>query len=217
MSKVKMIVTTLIAALAFTALAAASASATTPGWMVGGTNLASGASEALATTAAVDQPGLLKISTVEVECTGNTLNGTAPKIEGTNKGSATSLEFTGCAAKSPCSLAGQNAGGVIGTLPITAEATLEGALAVVATFSPKTGTTFTTIAFTGASCSLSGVQPVTGHAKVLAPTGQDERTLQLINAVVTAASDELKVGGSAAELKGSALLQLASGKTWSFL
>jgi len=211
MSKVRIIMAACLGVLAFSALASASASAATPGWMVGGTLLSG--SEKLATTAAVDEKGVLKGAGVTITCEGKTLNGLEPKIESTNKGSATTLEFTVCSAAAPCKVSPET----IKTEPVSVEATLEGALAVLATFSPKTGTLFSTVTFSGSECALEGAQPITGHAKVLAPTGQDERTLQLIKAITTEATNELKIGNGAASLTGAALLKLASGKTWSFL
>jgi hypothetical protein len=209
MSKTKLIMSAFVAVLAFSALASASASAATAGWMVNG-KLLSG-SAALATTAKVDEKAKLSAAGVEIECTGENLNGVAPQITSAASGSATSLIFTGCVSKTATCTLGTT---TIGTVPVIAEATLDGALGVLATFSPKTKTTFTTIEYLGANCALEGIQPVTGKAVVLDPTGQDEATSQLIK--VTSAST-LKVGSSAATLTGSALLKLASGEPWSFL
>jgi hypothetical protein len=97
------------------------------------------------------------------------------------------------------------------------EATLEGVLAVVVTLNPKTKSIMATFAFEGSKCASAGVNAVTGTAKLLLPTGQDERTLQLVNSIATKASGELKVASSAAQLKGSILVRLASGEPWSFL
>jgi len=214
MSKAKMIITTLIAVFALGALASASASAATAGWMVNGTLLSG--STPLATTAKVDQSGFLKSSAanVELECSGTTLNGVAPEITSPSKGSASSLIFTSCIALSPNCTIGSSE---IKTVPLLAEVTLEGVLAVIATFKPETKSVFATFLFNGEKCAAEGLNAVTGTAKVLAPTGQDERTLQQINAIATEVSNELKVGSSAAELKGSALLKLASSLEWSFL
>jgi hypothetical protein len=209
MSRIKLIMSAFVAVLAFSALASGSASAATAGWMLSG-KLVSG-SVALATTAKVDKKAKLVADGIEIECTSEVLNGVAPQITSPASGSATSLEFTGCVSRSGACTLGST---VIGTVPITAEATLDGALGVLATFSPKTKTTFTTIEYIGASCALVGVQPVTGKVVVLDPTGQDEAASQLIE--VTAASS-LKVGSSAATFTGSALLKLASGEPWSFL
>ncbi|HEY3827583.1 MAG TPA: hypothetical protein VGL57_00155 [Solirubrobacteraceae bacterium] len=211
MSRAKVIIVALVAALAVSVVGSPVASAATAGWMVGGTNLTGTA--ALATTAAVDKNGVLRFSSLIIECTGKTLNGVAPLIESTNKGSVTSLGFTGCATVGgKCTLVGTT----INTLPISVEATLDGLLAVTATFKPKAGTLFTTLLFTGATCAFGNeVLGLSGHVAVLVPTGQDERTLQQIN--VAAAGTELFLDESPLTFEGSALLRLASGKTWSFL
>lgn len=214
MSKVKIIMMSLVAVFVFGALASASASAATAGWMVNGTLLSGLAT--LAPTAKVDKPGRLHAVGVEIECSGE-LNGVEPMLESPNMATIARLTFTGCKSTAEnCTLAGEpNA--TISTVPLLVEATLEGTLAAVATFSPKTKTTFATFNYEGAKCGLKGLNSVTGHAKVLAPTGQDERTLQQINVITEESSGELKVGSSGAGLEGSALLQLASGQTWSFL
>jgi len=209
MPKIRLMLAAWVAVLACGAVVSASASATTPSWMVNGKNLTT--TKALATSAVVDESAVLEASGVTVTCTG--LNGVAPTLEPGNMASATKLEFTGCTASSPCSISKNT----ISTVPLLAEATLEGSLAVVATFKPQTGTLFTTIEFLGSQCALEGNQPVTGKAKVLAPTGQDERTLQLINAITVPTSKELFVGSAGAKLSGSALLKLQSSEPWSFL
>jgi hypothetical protein len=123
------------------------------------------------------------------------------------------LTFTGCVSKTTgCTLEGTK----ISTVPIVAEATLEGALAVKVKFSPKTKNTFATFKFNG-TCAAVGTNPVTGHATVLAPTGQDEKVLQLVTSITTEKAEELFVGSSPASLTGSANLQLESGAPWSYL
>jgi hypothetical protein len=211
MFKTKMIITAIIATFAVTAMAAASASAATAGWMVGGTQLVGSA--ALATTAAVDERGFLSGGGVELECTGTTLKGVLPAIEASNKGSASSLTFTGCSAKTKnCTLAS----GEVTTVPVSAEATLETG-GVAATFSPKSGTLFATFKFNGESCAVSGLKAVTGKAITKTPGGQEEKTLQLLSVNTTATEGVLKLGSAAAKFEGSALLKLASGLPWSFL
>ncbi len=207
MSKIKLGIVAFAAVLVFSAVASSMASAATAGWMVNGALLSG--SKPLATTAKVEQAGILEGANFKITCTGETLNGVSPTITSPAKGSATSLEFTGCSGEEPCSIEGTT----IKTVPISVEATLDGALAAKATFTPQTKNTFATIHFIGPSCALLGVQPVTGTQEVLAPEGQDERTLQLIKAI----GSSLKVGSSPATLLGSALLKLASGETWSFL
>lgn len=211
MYKVVRAVVVSVGVLALSALASVSASAATAGWMVNGTNLTGSA--AVATTAAVDQEGVLRGGGLTITCTGSTGSAAGPEIKASNKGAASSVEYSGCSAEAPCTLGS----GTIKTVPVSSEATLEGVLAVVVTVKPETGTLFTTIKFSGAECGLSGTTPIKGSEKFLEPTGQDERTLQLANAITTEASGELLLGASAASTSGSALGRLASGLTWSFL
>jgi hypothetical protein len=180
--------------------------------MVNGTMLSTTA--ALASTAAVDKESRLTFGGTTVVCTGKTQNAIAPMIQSTNKGSATSLGFTGCTtlAGEKCELVGT----AINTLPISLEATLDSPLAVLTTIRPKTGTVFTTILFTGSLCATGGeVQGLTGHVAVLGPTGLGERASLQVNAA--SRGTELFVGEAPATLEGSALLKLASGLPWSFL
>jgi len=214
MSKVKILIMAFVAVLALSALASASASASTAGWMVNGKLLTGSETAALATTAVVDENAKLTANTITIECEGKTLNGINPKIEAGNMGSATSLVFTECKSISEkCKISSTE----IGTVPLLAEATLEGTLGTKVLFSPQSGTTFATIKYekgTG-TCSLEGLKPVTGKVTVTAPTGQDENTLQQIEAATP--EGELKIGTASATLKGKALLKLATGQPWSFL
>ena len=206
MSKVKVVFSVFIAMLALSALTSASASAV---WMVNGTNLTSSA--ALATTAQVDKKGVLEGGTLNIECKGN-LKGTSPEIKSGNIGVASSLIFTECTTTNAhCSIPT-----TLGTVPISAEAVLSGALAVKATFKPKTGTIFATILYSGEECAVSGQKAVTGDVETNAPTGQDERTDQILE-VNQAATGLLKIASSAASLTGSVLILVASRQAWSFL
>jgi hypothetical protein len=179
--------------------------------MINGTMLTGSA--ALTTTATVDQDDILESAGVTIICEGSTLNSIAPEIKASNKGAASTLEFTKCSAAEPCKIASAT----VKSVPVILEATLDGVLAAVVTIKPDGGTVFTTIKFEGAECGLSGTTPIKGQVKVLLPTSQDERTLHLINAVTSAGSSELLLGNAGASLSGSALLRLASGQSWSFL
>lgn len=213
MSKVKMIAAVLIAAFALSALVSASASAAA-GWMVNGTLLSGSA--ALASTAAVEKPGTLTAAGVTIECTSSTLHSIESEIKSPNTNAIRSVEYSGCSSvTASCALAGGT--GVIATLPFTGEVTLSGSSGVVDTFTPKTKSLFATIGYEGEICALKGVQPVTGKAKILAPTGQEERTVQQASSLVTEASGELKVGSAPASIVGTVLSKLASGLPWSFL
>ena len=211
MPKTTRIILALTTALALTASTTATATATTIGWMVGGSLLTG--STPLATTAAVDENFKLKNGNINIECTGPTVNGVAVEIIAPNKVAAKSIEFTECKpTEGKCAIESST----IGTVPVLAESTLEGALAAVGVFKPEIGKAFTNLTFLGTTCALEGTQPVTGTQAVLDPTGQDEKTLQLGNAI-TLKEGELKVGAGNATLTGSSLAKLASGAPWSFL
>lgn len=207
MSK-KLITTVCVGILALSASALVSSASAQ--WMVNGTTLAGTAK--MLVKARVHVFGKIKAAGVTIECSGENLEAVSPQIEAGDKASASSLIFTSCAANSNCTVTK-----TLGTVPLVATAVLGVAPAVNVTFKPKTKTLFATIALSGAECALLGTQPVSGTAKVLAPTGQTEKEAQLVEAKVTEASGELKVGSSPAELKGSYLLLLEAHLTWSFL
>lgn len=192
----------LLSALALTSTASAQ-------WMVNGTNLA--ANQALASGAPTDKAVEIKVAGVAVECAGVEL--TSPQIEPGDKASTSSLVFANCSANGGCIIEKN-----IHTVPLTATATL-GVATLVANiiFKPKTKTVFGTLKFEGAECPLLGTQVATGSAKFLVPTGRDEKLSQALQAEVTAASGELKAGGSNVELTGSSLLKLSTDQPWSFL
>jgi hypothetical protein len=206
-----------IAIFALSAIGSSAASAAVAGWLVNGTLLTGTQTATVATTAAVDQNYVAKFKEVTITCTGGALGGAEAKIEAPNKDSATSLTFKNCSAGGACELEGQPVN--LSTYPVAAEATLEGALGLAAVLRPKSGVTFATFKFAEkSSCAISGEKlAVTGEAPATAPTGQDERTLQLLSFNISAASERLKVGSSAASFEGSALLKLASSLPWSFM
>lgn len=181
-------------------------------WMVNGTNLAPGETKALASGAPVDENALLKAGGVAISCTGKNLEFGSAQIEAGDTGSANTLVFTECSANAKCTV-----GKTLATLPLMNVASLGAAPADTISFLPKTKTIFAVIKMDGAECALLGTQAVTGKAKFSAPTGQTEKLLQQIQANVTEASSELKVGSSPAELKVAALVKLTSDLPWSFL
>lgn len=212
MSKTKLIVAVFAAVIAISAVASATASA---GWRVGGVLLAAGSKQKLMTSGIVEQPALLQGGGAEISCGRvgqEDITGVAPEIEGTNKGSATSVTFHECVGSGVCPIAGNT----ITTVPVLiTELTLDGTLAVKGAFVPETKTTFTTIKFEGAECALLGTQPVTGKASFLAFTGQDERTFQSV--LLFSEAGKLKIGSSEAKLHGRGLLSTANLVPWSFI
>lgn len=212
-----MFVAAIVGVFALSAFASSLASATTAGWMVNGSQLTGTA--ALANTAAVDGPngGTLTAAQVKVHCSGTTLKGENPKINGaTGMGDASSLEFTGCVGEGACPL-GEHQGTTVKTLPVLVDLTLNGATADKGVFlATNSSKLFATIEFGGTECSFAGVNGVTGTQGFLAPTGQTENAVQLLEAE-TLTTGELKLASAAATLKGAILVKLASGLPFSFL
>lgn len=188
------------------------AMALTHSWMVGGTTLSGSA--ALSTSAHVDEGLRVEVpaASITVECADTSVTATSPEIIAPNMGAAQSVELSECkTVASKCVLSSPK----VKFLPVTAEATLDGTLAIKEIIKPKTKTTFTTVKLEGETCGFAGTQAVTGQSTFLAPTGQDERTLQLFSSKPT--KGELKAGGDEAILKVASLVGLVSGSSWSFL
>lgn len=211
MPKLKTMITICTGTLALTALTPVSPAIAQ--WMINGKTLSGTETAALATTAAVDENFQLKAAGVTTTCTGNTLESTSPELAASGEMyDESTLKIRQCSANSGC----------IGPNTINFTSILVDVAPFLLIFTkqkvlPKTKTTLATIKFEGATCALLGVQPLTGKFLLNGPTGQEERTLQEIQAAATEESAELKLGSSSAELKGEALLKLVSGATWSFL
>jgi len=211
MSRAKLIVTACFAILAVGALMATTASAGE--WDVGGTKLVG--SEAIQSPAKVLEHGSLTVHVagVVVECVSGELGIEGGEIVAPNEVRAKSLDFKECSVtKGECTL--QEA--LIATLALHGFAELEGTLGTLVKVLPLPSKTFAVIHFLGAKCALLGFQPVTGTADLLAPSGKDPSVLQKVNAFTLPGG--LHVGSDEALLVGlSGDVQLASGKTWSFL
>jgi hypothetical protein len=206
-----MVVTIFLAVLLCGGASASVTTAATAGWMVNG-SLLSG-TRALASTAQVTSAFQFEVAAASliVECSGGELGSSKAEIMAPNMGSASSVTFKECSATSSCSVSP-----TLTTLPIVAEATLEGALEAKAVIKPKTKTVFGTFKFEGATCALLGVQPVTGKAMVKLPDGQMEETAQEV--VLHTGAGELKVGSDEiVAKKGAYIRKLASALPWSFL
>jgi len=209
----------LFAVLAFSAMAAGSASAS---WFVGGTELKTSAK--LSTTAVVDEPTTLSVPALglSVLCKGGVLDGVSPEIIAGETGKAASLKFLSCNTTVPatgCALEESNQ--AIPTLGINAKASLKSGSGVEdrVLFSPQTKGTFAEIKFSEANtCAFNSVEPVKGEVIVGAPTGQTESVGQAIVGLGSVENNSLEIGkGNKAFLNGGkALLTLASGSKWSF-
>jgi hypothetical protein len=208
MSK-KLVTSICLCVLAFSSFALTSTASAQ--WKVGGTVLTG--TEKLLELSVVHETWKIKFAGVTISCVSKNLETVSPQIEAGDKSSASSLIFKECSVNARCTLGSST----ISTVPVVATAVLGVSPGVNLTFKPKTKTVFTTIKFSGEECALLGIQPVTGTAKVLAPTGQTEKETQLLQAKVDEASGELKVGSNSAELKGSTLRIVTTHRTWGFV
>jgi hypothetical protein len=188
--------------------------AITSGWMVNKSQLTG--SKALATTAAVTRSFQFAFAGLEINCGGSNLNSSTAEIKAPNKGAAASITFTGCESQTHgCVLSSTE----ISTAAPLIRSDLSGHLSGEDHALPEAKTLFPLFALFEyvhePSCPLKERIVVTGHATLLAPIGQDEKTSQEIS--LRAEGEELVVGGTSFAAEGSALFKLASGESWSFL
>jgi hypothetical protein len=187
------------------------ATAATAGWMVNGSLLTG--TKALTTTAATDEEFALQVGSLfTIECQDASIKPTLPEITAPNRLVLKGYEMTQCSLaneEGACHLGGSKV--VVGSL--LAEATLDGTLGVRAVFKPETGSALFSWEIVGVECIADGKDSLGGQATMLAPSGQDERTLQLLKWATT--TGEIKPEPT--NVKGSELLRLASGEAWSFL
>jgi hypothetical protein len=217
MSKGRIIIATLVAAFALSAVVAASASAA-GSWYVNKVKLPDNSKKALSTTAVVDEPAVLNAPALSLKVTCAGLKGVEPEIIGLDAGKATHLDFEGCSEIEPktCKLE-----------PSTVETTSVTALAMLGTapddkilFKPTAGAThvFATLVLVG-SCGIAGEKPVSGTVVLNAPDGQTEQETHLLDGSgSTEGNNSLEVAGDKAFIEnGKALIKLATaGETWSF-
>ena len=218
MLKIKGIAGVFVAALALSAMIVASASADQ--WNVNGAPLTGSAS--LALTAVADSLLLLETGAgaetpIKVDCKGPILieSGT---ITAPDKDAATSLTFDACKSIEPANCTIQEKIETEGGVSSLIE--LNSAKAVRILFKPASGHTFAVITYTGANCSIAGEKPVNGSVTGGAPTGTEERTLQVLEGLGTTenniAEHTLELAGQKVFLLGKVLLELASKSKWSF-
>jgi hypothetical protein len=217
MFRMNAFVATVLAGLAFSVLGSSTASAVSPGWLVNGTLLTGTQTAAVATTAAIDTKVIFGYGGIAIRCSTSALQVIGPQIESGSKISAASVLFKECKATGEnCSLSSAM-GGTIGTLPITSEVTLDGALAVQGVAKPQAGGIFATLKFEGEVCAETAKVPIKGTVQWLAPTGQDGRVSQLANVNISLSSGELEGGDQLAFLELGSLGKLASSLSWSFM
>lgn len=210
MSSTRMLAVAFLALFALCAIAASSAQAF---WLVNGTILTGTESVNVAKTTTIVKSFIFRFDEIEVEC--GKLEVSGAKITAPDKGSATSLEFSGCKVVRPdtCTLRGTT----VGTLPVEALAILDGALATKAKVKPvNVNELFTTFQLSGASCSFSGKNVVVGEVGVLSAEGQDVRPAHAVEIKIETGG-EFKFGGAELRASGAAEFKLEGGQAWSFI
>jgi hypothetical protein len=181
-----------LAALAFSAIASASASAAEgPFFKVAGTRLASGATKAIISTKATKN-FVLKAGTDVVTCTAVTTSSSAGAAAilgstGANAGKDDEVvEFSGCTVAgngTPCSVTTPIVANTHTTLAYSASAKTG---AILDLFEPASGTTFTTLSFTGTGCEVTSTKV---EGSVAAETWSGGKVIE-----VTKEPAEAKVG-----------------------
>jgi hypothetical protein len=220
MHKIKIVGAVFFAASAFSATAASPASAV---WLIGGEELTSGATAALATTAKVSTASTFTIfptmgSKIQISCSGSLLHGEAPEITGTETLRAKSLTFEGCATTEPttrCTLEKST----IKTVPVVAKPTPGPEYPDDRiTFSPQTKKTFANIPFSETnSCAYTGEEPLTGGVTLNAPNLQEELGEQPLEALGSDENNSLETVGSKVFITtGKGLLKRITGGLWAF-
>ena len=158
MSRVRLLLLSVMAVFAVGAVAASAASAA-PHWVINGTALASGSSESVLRSVSLGSARLVsKIGTIPIEvvCTNADATGS---ITGPNKAEAPSgIAFTGCTVPKP---SGCTVKEPIDTVALTS-VLLSNETVGLGTGSPKTGEEFVAITISGSACSVESKTPVKG-------------------------------------------------------
>ncbi len=179
-------------------------------WDVNGKPLVG--SVALANKILVLEHGFLEVPAagLKIECFSHEVGITEGKLVAKDGVEVASLSFKSCETNTPVCTIGSE---TINTVPLDGLASLEGTLNTLILVLPKTKNSFATIKFNGATCSLAGVQPVTGHAHILIHEGFDPAVVHRGLAL-----GKLNVGNDEATLSGLVGdVELAEKQTWNFL
>lgn len=215
MSRIRVIMLSMLAVFAVSAVASASASAAADVWTVAGKTVEGTEKVSVVSEAAGQVAWKLGWNTFGVECKKATLNGGLLEKEG--KASASSIAFEECTVTSPakeCEVEGKTITSSAGTGVGETSGTKH-----LLKITP-TGGTFATFKLTGAGCGTAkGSHSAKG--KVTCEAGESEALVEteavthklLCN--VTTASKELLVGEEPASLSGEGGLKLGSGALWS--
>jgi len=202
MSRLKAVLLSLVAVFAFSAVAAASASAHS--YWVSGTELLEGEKREVEGTSGTS---LLVAAELTVICTRDVFTGT---IKGGGDSTAT-VKFTECSVEAaPRCAVTEPIEFNVGDHLTSFEEKIGDA------FEPEAGGTFVTIKVTGGECSLAGKYEVKGKQQC-GLGANAEREQEEHEIVCTPAGSELKFGKKAATFEGTDKVKLKGGGNWSAL
>jgi hypothetical protein len=206
----KAVMAGVVVVVAFSAMAAGSASAAE--WYVGGSAL-TGSAALASSTKTVSGEVELSTEVGRITCQGIELKGTS--ISAKAGGQIEHLLFTKCWGHAECELASET----IESKPLKVEAAL-GAKSPEDKFilKPVTGNIVAEYKVTnGSECGAPERNSINGKATLILPKGREELAEQELSLNLTDSTTELKWDNSSEVLvKGAVKLKLASGKAWSF-
>jgi hypothetical protein len=196
MSKVKLMLVAVFAALALSAVAAGTASAQ---WLINGAALGAGKSAALESLVPVHGIIALKAPTlgIKIGCSGQ-LHITNGRILEPDLAFVEHIVFLNCNTVAPtptkCKL--ETANETISTVAVLTLVTLGSVSpAVRLAFKPATGKKFAGIKFAlETACVFEGEQPVSGSVTVNAPTGQNSNVIQAVQPLGSVENNSLEIG-----------------------
>lgn len=207
MSRIKRVALCALAAFTLSAIFASAASAASPAWLVAGSPLATGETEAIAETTEVTRPFVIATALRAIECPSVKFEEAYIEGEKTRKEKAIILEGCTVPTQPSCTVA------TIKTKPLTA--TLEGTVGnYKLNFKPTSGTEVATITFSGSGCSGSFV--ITGSMACDYPEVEEEKQKHILQFTASSGS-KLKRGTEEVTLSGEDVFWLSSWKKWSVM
>jgi hypothetical protein len=212
MSRIKLLFLSALAVFAVGAVAASAASAAAPKWVINGTALTTGSESVLGLLSNGTARLVSKIGTVPTEVVCKNADATG-SITGPNKDEAPSgISFTGCEVATP---KGCTVKEPITTVALTSEL-LSNETVGLDTWTPKSGTEFTSLTITGTACSVESKTPVSGQAQCEGALNTEAETYACL---FTDASSKglLKLGSNEAQFLAHFLFLLKGtndGKNW---
>jgi hypothetical protein len=211
MSRVKLLFVSVMAVFAVGAVVASEASAA-PHWVINGTPLGSGSESVLGLLSGGSARLVSKIGTVPTEVVCTTADATGTILAVNEDAAPSGIQFTSCKVEHP---SGCTVKEPITTVALTSEL-LSNEVVGLDTWTPTSGTEFTSLTITGTACSVESKTPVTGKAQC---EGELNKEAETYSCLFTDASSKglLKLGSNEAQFLAHFLFLLKGtndGKLW---